>query len=196
VLSEALTSYDGTLVLVTHDRDLIDRAATHIIEIQELNLTLYHGNYSDYLYRKNSTPPAVSPPAEENTEAPAPRQRTLEKERKRQEGELRNRFYRKSKHLQNRIRGIEQELEKTDRRLKEIERILENPAPCTDRESFNRTLNEYESLKNRNAVLNEEWIERSLELEGVRESVFGDAEERNAVTAPGDSPPPAREFSG
>jgi ATP-binding cassette subfamily F protein 3 len=196
VLAEALTSYDGTLVLVTHDRDLIDRVATHIIEIQEGNLTLFHVNYSDYLYRKNSTPPPVSSPAEENPEAPAASQRALEKERKRQEGELRNRFYRESKHLQNRIRGIEQELEKTERRLKEIERILENPASCTDRESFNRTLNEYESLKNLNAVLNDEWIERSLELEAVRKSVFGDAEERDAVTAPGDSPPPAQESSG
>ena len=177
MLAEALTSYDGTLMLVTHDRDLIDRVATHITEIQDGNLTLYHGNYSDYLYRKNSANPPVPSPAEEKPEAAVSNQRIIDKERRRQEGELRNRFYRESKHLQNRVRGIEQEMEKNDRRLKEIERILENPASCADRESFNRSLNEYEALRNRNAALNDEWVERSLELEAVRETIFGNTEE-------------------
>jgi ATP-binding cassette subfamily F protein 3 len=177
MLAEALTSYDGTLMLVTHDRDLIDRVATHIIEIQYGNLTLYHGNYSDYLYRKNSANPPVPSPAEEKPEAAVSNQRTIDKERRRQEGELRNRFYRESKHLQNRVRGIEREMEKNDRRLKEIERILENPASCADRESFNRSLNEYEAIRNRNAALNDEWVECSLELEAVRETIFGNTEE-------------------
>ena len=174
VLADALTSYDGTLVLITHDRDLVDRVGNRIMEIHEGKLTLYHGNYSDYLYRKNSENPPVFTPLEEKPEAEVSNQHTTDKERRRLEGELRNRFYRESKLLRHRIKEIEQEMEQNDRRLKEIERMLENPASCADRETFNGTLNEYESLKNRNAALNDEWIERSMELETVRGKFFGE----------------------
>ena len=139
------------------------------------NVSLYHGNYTDYLYRKtNASPPSSQAPAESSDLTRNAGTRELDRERKRQEGELRNRFYRETKSLQNRIRDIERESEKKERRLKEIEAILEQPATCADRALFNRMLNEYESLKRAAAVLNEEWMARSLELEEKRKTVFGE----------------------
>jgi ATP-binding cassette, subfamily F, member 3 len=182
ILAEALASYDGTLALVTHDRDLIERISTHILEIREGDLTLYHGTYSDYLYRKeNSVTPTAAPtvtsPVESADDSASAGQRSSDKERKRQEAEIRNRFYRESKQLQNRIRGVETEMEKNDRRKREIEGLLENPSLSDDRESFNRTLNEYEAMKNCNTALNEEWIALSLKLEEMRKAVFGKGKE-------------------
>lgn len=178
VLAEALSAYDGTLVLITHDRDLIDVVADRIIEINSGSLTLYHGTYTEYMEKKERELQTLSSePDSANLHFGDTKlsinQRMLEKERKRQEGELRNLFYRESKSLQNRIKKIEDEVSKAEARLREIEGILENPVLCTDKRKFNKTLNEYETLKNRNAVLNDEWVELSLELEHKRVSFFG-----------------------
>ena len=52
VLLEALASYSGTVVFVSHDRYFIDRLATRVIEIEGGAVTPYEGNYEDYLRRK------------------------------------------------------------------------------------------------------------------------------------------------
>ncbi|MEG0942284.1 MAG: ABC-F family ATP-binding cassette domain-containing protein [Angelakisella sp.] len=49
VLEEALTGYTGTIIMVSHDRYLLDRLPNRIIEIEDGNLTQYKGRYSDYL---------------------------------------------------------------------------------------------------------------------------------------------------
>jgi len=52
VLLEALASYSGTVVFVSHDRYFIDRLATRVLEIENGAVTAYEGNYEDYLRRK------------------------------------------------------------------------------------------------------------------------------------------------
>jgi len=53
VLLEALASYSGTVVFVSHDRYFIDRLATRVLEIEGGAVTAYEGNYEDYLRRKS-----------------------------------------------------------------------------------------------------------------------------------------------
>jgi ATP-binding cassette, subfamily F, member 3 len=57
VLLTALQEYSGTLVFVSHDRYFIDRLATRIFEIEEGCVTVYPGNYEDYLWRKEGRGP-------------------------------------------------------------------------------------------------------------------------------------------
>ena len=52
VLLEALASFTGTVVLVSHDRYFIDKLATKVYEIDEGEVRIYAGNYEDYLFRK------------------------------------------------------------------------------------------------------------------------------------------------
>jgi len=52
ILEEALLEYDGTLIFVSHDRAFIDRLATHTLELEDRKARLFHGNYSDVVYRK------------------------------------------------------------------------------------------------------------------------------------------------
>lgn len=49
MLEEALQHYEGTVVIVSHDRYFISQVATKIVEIREGELLLYHGNYQYYL---------------------------------------------------------------------------------------------------------------------------------------------------
>jgi ATP-binding cassette subfamily F protein 3 len=52
VLLDALDSYTGTVVFVSHDRYFIDRLATRVLEIENGALTAFEGNYEDYQRRK------------------------------------------------------------------------------------------------------------------------------------------------
>jgi len=78
VLLTALQEYSGTAVFVSHDRYFIDRLATRIFEIEDGKVTVYPGNYEDYLWRKEgggaTAPilPDANPPVEVSAE-PTPK---------------------------------------------------------------------------------------------------------------------------
>jgi len=52
VLLEALSSYTGTVVFVSHDRYFIDKLATRVFEIGDGRVEVYPGNYEDFIWRK------------------------------------------------------------------------------------------------------------------------------------------------
>jgi len=56
VLLESLEDYTGTVVLVSHDRYFIDKLATRVFEIGSGEVTVFPGNYEDYLWRKSGKP--------------------------------------------------------------------------------------------------------------------------------------------
>ncbi len=67
-LEEALDAFEGTILLVTHDRALIDAVATHTASIEGHGIVLRHGDYNDFLEATSapSAPPpkpAARPPA-------------------------------------------------------------------------------------------------------------------------------------
>jgi ATP-binding cassette subfamily F protein 3 len=74
VLIEALASYSGTVVFVSHDRYFIDRLATRVLEIEGGAVTAFEGNYEDYLRRKAAlavpVPVSAAAPAQQS-EKPA-----------------------------------------------------------------------------------------------------------------------------
>lgn len=47
-LEEWLRSYSGTLLVISHDREFLDRVVTHIAHIEQQRIKLYTGNYSDF----------------------------------------------------------------------------------------------------------------------------------------------------
>ena len=54
VLLEALAAFSGTVIFVSHDRYFIDRLATRVLEVENGTVTVYEGNYEDYLRRKEA----------------------------------------------------------------------------------------------------------------------------------------------
>ena len=61
VLLEALEKFTGTVVFVSHDRYFIDKLATRVFEIGEGRVTVFSGNYEDYLWRKEGSTPTMDP---------------------------------------------------------------------------------------------------------------------------------------
>ena len=53
VLLRSIEEFQGTVVFVSHDRYFIDKLATRVFEVADEAVTLYNGNYEEYLYRKS-----------------------------------------------------------------------------------------------------------------------------------------------
>jgi ATP-binding cassette subfamily F protein 3 len=51
-MEQIIAAYPGTVVIVSHDRYLLDRTVTHIVEVEDRRLALYEGNYSAYAVAK------------------------------------------------------------------------------------------------------------------------------------------------
>ncbi len=55
-LEEALIGYEGSLITVSHDRWFLDQVVNRIWEIQDGNIKVYYGNYTDYIRAKQGLP--------------------------------------------------------------------------------------------------------------------------------------------
>ncbi|MDA0878353.1 MAG: ABC-F family ATP-binding cassette domain-containing protein [archaeon] len=64
-LEEALTSYQGSLVTVSHDRWFLDQVVNRIWEVEEGQVKVYYGNYTDYVRAKKGLPPLTDEEREE-----------------------------------------------------------------------------------------------------------------------------------
>lgn len=51
-LEKLIREYDGTVVIISHDRYLLDAAVSHIAELEDGNLTVFTGNYTDFMIDK------------------------------------------------------------------------------------------------------------------------------------------------
>lgn len=168
VLERALQEFQGTLCFITHDRHLINTVANKIIEVQAGRLTVYPGNYEDYLYkkeleRKDAAGDAAAASLAEKPEAREAGRRT--KEQKRMEAEERNRFYRQTRELRARLAETERALEEASREMEEHGRLLADPEVYRRGEGIPDLLRAHAQAKKRVEMLTEAWEELSLKLE-------------------------------
>ncbi|MFC1901816.1 ABC-F family ATP-binding cassette domain-containing protein [Chloroflexota bacterium] len=167
ILADALEAYNGTLCFITHDRTLIREVANKIIEIREGKLRVFLGNYDDYLYQKESTEKALPEGIRVNKEdtliaSPAKNQ---VRQRKKIEGNLRNKHYREIAPVKKRIAEIESEVLKSTKRLAEIEALFAEPEHYKDSRKVVEIQQEYRELKALTKALTGEWDRLAAETE-------------------------------
>ncbi len=117
VLEEALNEYDGTLVVVSHDRYLINRIATKVAGFDRGRIELVQGDYDEYVAWRSRAADReldVDPAAARRSD------RTARAEERRREAELRNRRYRERLNAEQRLGPIELRIAELERRLGEL----------------------------------------------------------------------------
>jgi ATP-binding cassette subfamily F protein 3 len=110
-LENALQDYDGTLLLISHDRYFLDKLVHRVFELKKQKLTEYQGNYSDYLHLK---PVEEEEQLLQEVEIREKKSDRKSREQKRKEAEARQEVSLRRNELQNRISEIEQEIEKLE----------------------------------------------------------------------------------
>ena len=110
ILEEALNSYTGTVLYVSHDRYFINQTATRILDLTNQSVVNYIGDYDYYLEKKEELTEKYAPTAQDATEEA--------KEETPSEGKL---TWQQQKEEQARKRKQENELKKVEKRIEELE---------------------------------------------------------------------------
>ena len=133
ILKQALKAFDGTLIIVSHDRDFLDGLVDKMYEFRDGKVREHLGSVSEFLAKRkleNLRELERKFEIEQNSEsAKAMKEAELAKEKARIEQKEQKKLDRKTK---NRITYLESEIEKYENRQKEIEKILEAPSEKDD----------------------------------------------------------------
>ncbi|WP_294350354.1 ABC-F family ATP-binding cassette domain-containing protein [uncultured Clostridium sp.] len=147
-LEDAILSYDGTLIVISHDRYFLNKVINRIIELKEDGLSEYLGNYSYYVEKK------LNPQRFETLEEIAGgKTKTQIKEDKKKKREA----LKEEKAKKLRLKKVEEDINKSETKLLELqesqclEEVYSNPI---ESERVNKEIKEVEKLIEE---LYEEW---------------------------------------
>jgi ATP-binding cassette subfamily F protein 3 len=140
-LENALTNYEGTLLVVSHDRYLINKLADKIYHLGPEGTTLYGGGYDDYAetVKDRQAPPEKEKPAGKNSY----------QKRKEQEAATRKE--------KAELRRLEKQIEESENEIKRLEAQLGDPESACDYEKAMDLSNQLAERKKRNDVLFQQW---------------------------------------
>ncbi len=160
ILENALNSYTGTVLYVSHDRYFINSTATRIIELTANTLVNYIGNYDYYLEKKDILTAAVikesvSPTDSDNTSVSS---NTKEQWLSSKEEQAR------LKKLKNNLARVEEQISSIEERLKEIDEEYMNPDIGSNTGRLMELHKEKEELDYKLNNLYEQWEEISTEI--------------------------------
>ena len=120
VLQEALSNYDGTFMIVSHDRAFLDPMVTRVLEVTPGKIKTYLGNVSEYLAKKK----AEREPAKQVVVSVKPEEK---KKNRQEEQEKKKALAKKTRTIKQKIEQTEVEIQKFEARKKEIEALLADP---------------------------------------------------------------------
>ncbi|HBU61782.1 MAG: elongation factor 3 [Oceanicaulis sp.] len=161
LLEELISDYNGTALLVSHDRDFIDRTATATIAWEEDGVwRVYAGGYSDMVAQRGEGVKARK--AAEKAEKAAGKSKG-EKPKNKSAGKLSFKDKHALETLPGEIEKIEATLAKLETELADSTLFTKNP------ERFNAATKEHARLTDDKAAKEERW----LELEMLREEIEG-----------------------
>ena len=149
ILKQALKAYDGTLIVVSHDRDFLDGLVDKMYEFRDGQVREHLGTVSDFLAKRKLE--TLQELERKTVAQAAPKQEDVQKKAAYEERKQESRMDRKKK---NRISWLECEIGKLETRMKEIETILAAPSEKDDIMELTR---EYLECKRDLDAKTEEW---------------------------------------
>jgi len=178
-LTMALAQFEGTLVVVSHDRHLLRATTEEFIIVADGRLQPFDGDLDDYknwlfqtkLGKPTDVGSSAPLPAKDSKPAlaAAPIPAADRKEQKRLEAEERQRVAAVKKPIENRIKRIEEQMAKLNARKAEIDaRLLEPAIYEADKKDELKTLVADQAFLVRDlGTLEEEWLELQEQLESL-----------------------------
>lgn len=145
VLEDAIAGFDGTVILVSHDRYLLSKVASRIIEIDGGRLGDYNGGYDHYVSEKAKLTEEIRTAAAAAAAA--------SKEREQKSGGAEGSGYRSRQQRaqdaqrRQRLSALEKEIEAIETRISELEAQLSDEHTASDYELMTAVCSELEALK-------------------------------------------------
>jgi ATP-binding cassette subfamily F protein 3 len=169
LLAEALTKYDGSIILVSHDRYFISKTANKIWEIEDEQIIEFKGDYDEWVAWKErmAKQKAANPEAPKQTTKPVEKKvEPVVKEVK--AGPIDKEHQKLVQKLQKQIAQLEEKMGQTQADLKAIELKMADPTIYSDNASFQMIEKDYQSKQQGLLQMNRDYdslFSELLELE-------------------------------
>lgn len=160
VLEDALAEFSGTIILVSHDRYLLNKVASRIIEIKHDEVNSYEGNFDAYSEAVNAARQLKMQSEAEIKRAEEEKAYKENKARQYRSKEQRAADAQK----RNRIRELEKEIEDTEVLIFELENAISDPEIASDYSKMSEKCKELEEAKTALDQKMDEWAELSDQL--------------------------------
>ena len=147
VLEKALCDYEGSILLVSHDRYLLNKVPSKIVEITSENVTVFNGNFDYYLQNRIESFP-VAQVKQKDSENKQSHYRS--KEQRSEEAKLKKR-----------IRDLEKAIEDMETKISVLEKEIASVEIASDFEALNAKCLELENLRDDLSKAVDEWAELS-----------------------------------
>lgn len=166
VLKQALQSYEGTFIIVSHDREFLDGLTNRIWDIENKNLKIHHYTVQEYLRRKSDAFTQAQQVGKKEKKIAVP----IKKEEVKEElsYEEKKEQKRRINKLKNGVSQSEKDIEKFEKEIKEMDKVVAD-LDYTDEEGTAKTLEKYEKLKKSLEDAMSKWEECTLELDEIGE---------------------------
>jgi ATP-binding cassette subfamily F protein 3 len=166
ILKQALTRYDGTLIVVSHDRDFLDGLVSKIYEFRNRSIKEHRGGIYDFLRRKKieslkelEKKEKRVIQGEDGTEVSDNKKRYIEKKE----------FERNLRRLIKKVEEIETEIETTEEEIAHMDAILNNPGRITEADDeFFRKYNSLKKVLSEKMKIWEEYNHQAEEFQQTR----------------------------
>ena len=160
VLKEAIKAFDGTAIIVSHDREFLDGLLEKVYEFGEGKVREHLGGIYDFLQSKKiDSLTTLELSKNVSSPEPEPVAKTENKLNYAERKELQKQLNR----IEKAIKETEKDIEKYETRVKELEEILLKPEYASDM----GLINEYTNITAQLEKANEKWLELSEEKEQI-----------------------------
>ena len=158
LLEEMLADYPGTLIVVSHDRDFLDRVATSVLMSEGDGRWIeYAGGYSDMVAQRGKGVESrdMTAPARETKEKPAPREKTATKQKL-------------SFKEQHALATLPTRIEELNLRRAKLQALLDDPELyAKDAPKFAKASELFATVESELAAAEEEWLELEIKREAI-----------------------------
>ena len=160
VLKEAIKAFDGTAIIVSHDREFLDGLVGKVYEFGEGKVREHLGGIYDFLQSKKIDSLTMLE-LSKNVSSPEPE--PVEKTENKLNYAERKELQKQLNRIEKAIKETEKDIEKYETRVKELEEILLKPEHASDM----GLINEYTNITAQLEKANEKWLELSEEKEQI-----------------------------
>jgi ATP-binding cassette subfamily F protein 3 len=170
-LTVALAQFEGTLVLVSHDRHLLRATTEEFLIVADGEVRPFDGDlddYRDWLFRTKLARPGSK--AETTAETSAEGRESVDrKEQRRLEAEARQRLSAQRRPIERRIQHLEETLERLSARKQELDAGLADPSIYAEvnKDRLKTFLHELAQVTRKLAQVEEEWLQQHEALEAI-----------------------------
>lgn len=143
VLEEALEEYTGTIIFVSHDRYLLNKLATNVLELTANGAEFFKGNFDNYMNIKLKREEAE----QRQTEIVKQQKQRAEYEQKKENAHKSKKQRAENAKKRQRMSELEKRIEEADKRIAELQEEITKPEVAANFELLNKKCSEIDELK-------------------------------------------------